>query len=216
MTRKLCAVGAVPLLLSGFVVGCGSVPVEDSAGDDVEVAVTPRPTDEVDSEIAEIAENRGVSIDEAESAMETQVRLSDFADEAIDKPGVLQFQFTAGGGGGVLIVEPDFDVDAEFPQIAEVSDLEVHHAELSADQREAAQAAVADHFERDSKASGELVGLPPYDGYLNEFTVWMESLDDIDVGALTEELEQQVRDASDSNTVRVRVAESGDIRPVPG
>ena len=203
-------------MLSAFVVGCGSVPAQESASDGGEVAVTPRPSDEVDSEIAEIAENQGVSIDEAESAMETQVRLSDFADEAIDRPGVLQFQFKAAGGGGVLVVEPDFDVGAEFPQIDEIGDLEVHHAELSASERAAAQAAVADHFERNSGAVGGLVGLPPYDGYLNEFTVWMESLDDIDVGALTEELQQQVREASNSTTVRVRVAESPDIQVGPG
>lgn len=176
------------------------------------VVVTVQPLEEkalAEGDYETVAEIRGMSVEEVEAMVGVQGRLSTFADRAIDDPAVLEFRFTPGATGGELLVEQGFDAATAFPDLDRYPEIEVVEAQLTIEQRLAAEAAISEELGTfvDPTAA---VAPPIFDGFDTTYTIYLPTHDGVDIDQMQRALEQVAADATGVSGVGIEIAEPSD------
>lgn len=210
MQRSTALVLSATLLLSA----CGSSAAEDGLVPATEAVVTVPvdglvPATEAVVTIPDENELDEASVDEANSLVETQARLQNFAQEAQSIPGIVDFRFTPDGLSGQLLVEQGVNAQEVLPTLQEHPEIEVVESMLSPQQQTDAVAAIEAIV---NPITASAPSEPYFDGFEGEFIVPVDS-DSIDPFSLSEELTLAAVEATGNPDVYVTVPEPNDEQP---
>ncbi len=150
-----------------------------------------------------------MSVEEVEAMVGVQDRLSTFADRAIDDPAVLEFRFTPGATGGELLVERGFDAGGAFPDLDRYPEIEVVEAQLTIEQRLAAESAISEELGTFIDPSAAIAP-PIFDGFDTTYTIYLPTHDGLDIEQIQRALEQVATNATGVNGVGIEIAEPTD------
>lgn len=199
-----------PVEEGALVEGIGETP---ALPPDAGVVITVQPVEEkalAEGDYETVAEIRGISVEEVEAMVGVQGRLSTFADRAIDDPAVLEFRFTPGAAGGELLVEPGFDAAAAFPDLDRYPEIEVVEAQLTIEQRSAAEAAISEELGTLIDSSVD-VAPPIFDGFDTTYTIYLPTHDGLDIDQIRRALEKVATDATGASGISIEIAEPSDM-----
>ena len=185
------------------------IPEVPGSPPDAGVVVTVQPAEEralAEGDYEEVAEIRGISVEEVEAMVGVQGRLSSFADRAIDDPGVLEFRFTPGATGGELLVEPGFDATAAFPDLDRYPEIEVLEARLTSDQRLAIEGAITEALRAFIDPDTELAP-PIFDGFATSYTIYLPTHDGLDIAEIRAALGSVASEATGVGDILIEVPE---------